>query len=98
MTAATQVSEELFPLGRVLATPGALAAISLGEIGQALFRHQSGDWGDICAEDAGANERALADGDRILSVYARTDGSGEKFWIITEADRASTTVLLPEEY
>jgi hypothetical protein len=60
-----------------------------------LKRHASGDWGDICPEDRGLNELALKDGSRLLSVY----GTGErKFWIITEADRSVTTVLMPEDY
>ena len=59
-------------------------------------RHAWGDWGDVSAEDAQANERALQDGSRLFSAYAL--GTGERLWIITEADRSSTTVLLPDEY
>ena len=90
----------MFPLGQVLSTPGALEAIPMEEIHTALRRHQNGDWGDVCEEDRGLNDRALKDGSRILSVYH----SGQsKVWIITEAaddngHRAATTVLLPEEY
>ena len=59
-------------------------------------RHAWGDWGDVSADDAQANERALHEGSRVFSAYALT--TGERLWIITEADRSSTTVLLPDEY
>ena len=59
-------------------------------------RHIVGDWGECCEEDKQANEDALAQGERLLSVY-RTS-KDEKIWVITEADRSSTCVLLPEEY
>ena len=88
----------LFPLGQCVATPGALAAIE--DAGQTpadfLNRHISGDWGEIDPEDRGLNEQALRDGARIFSVY-RTSKE-VKVWVITEADRASTCVLLPDEY
>jgi hypothetical protein len=85
-----------FPLGRMLATPNALAHLTQADISQALLRHSSGDWGDVGAEDRAANDQALRDGTRLLSVYHGQ--SGTKFWIITEADRSATTVLLPEDY
>lgn len=85
-----------FPLGQIVATPGALEALSAADIQQALGRHAAGDWGDVCAEDAKANNRALVEGTRLLSSYQ--SASGTKFWIITEADRSATTVLLPDEY
>jgi hypothetical protein len=86
------------PLGRTVATPGALAALyAAGENGLAyLRRHASGDWGDVPEEDAEENERALQRGYRILSAYQLQDGT--KLWVITEADRSSTCILLPEEY
>ena len=59
-------------------------------------RHAWGDWGDVSAEDGRANERALQEGSRVFSAY--TLATGERLWIITEADRSSTTVLLPDEY
>ena len=59
-------------------------------------KHASGDWGDICEEDKGVNEDALHYGNRVMSVYNITNT--ESIWIITEADRRSTTILLPEEY
>jgi hypothetical protein len=63
---------------------------------QALRRHARGDWGDLDDEDRQANERALQDGARLLSTYVASNGT--KFWIIPEADRSATTVLLPDEY
>ena len=90
------VSAGKFPLGRVVATPGALTAVPLEELQAALGRHQNGDWGDLCDEDRKANVSALTHGERLVSVY-RTK-AGVKFYIITEHDRSVTTVLLPDEY
>lgn len=88
----------LFPLGQTLATPGALGA--LGQAGESplgyLARHVRGDWGDVDTQDWQANDDALRDGDRLFSAY--TLSTQERMWIITEADRSSTTLLLPEEY
>lgn len=84
-------------LGQVVATPGALAALSRDDILRALSRHAGGDWGDIGTEDAAENELSLREGFRILSAY-RSAADGTKFWVITEADRSVTTVLLPDEY
>ncbi len=61
-----------------------------------LGRHSQGDWGNLCDEDRQANNRALVEETRLLSAYKSK--AGKKFWIITEADRSSTTVLLPEDY
>jgi len=87
-----------FPLGQVVSTPGALEAMAnAGQEGsQLLGRHRSGDWGDVCDSDKQANDRALEAGARILSAYTLTTGT--KLWIITEADRSSTCILLPDEY
>lgn len=87
-----------FPLGQVVATPGALQAFASAEENYLpyLMRHAGGDWGEVCPEDAGANDEALRDGERLLSAYQLRDGT--KVWIITEADRSSTCVLLPDEY
>ena len=87
-----------FPLGQVVATPGALVALqAAGELPFALLRrHQSGDWGDIPKADKAENELSVAQGLRILSAYTLT--TGEKIWLITEADRSATTLLLPSEY
>jgi hypothetical protein len=85
------------PLGRVVATPGALNLLekSGGHPFEYLARHATGDWGDLRAFDRRQNERALRNGHRVLSSYP----VGEKsVWIITEADRSITTILLPEEY
>ena len=88
--------EPLFELGRVVSTPGALEALASDEMTKALFRHHRGDWGDVCRHDWQANEEALREGFRLFSVYQEANGT--KFWVITEADRSSTCVLLPEEY
>ena len=66
------------------------------EILEAFWRHESGDWGEVCPEDKQANETALQFGGLLFSAYH--DSNGVKFWIITAADRSSTTVLLPDDY
>ncbi|HYM68871.1 MAG TPA: hypothetical protein VEZ44_04685 [bacterium] len=88
----------LFPLGRVLATRGALCALQTAnaEPLHYLARHVAGDWGDLDAEDRAANEHALCTGERLLSAYQLADG--QRLWLITEADRSATTILLPDEY
>ena len=87
-----------FALGQVVATRGALAAIE--EAGQSpiefLIRHVRNDWGEVCAEDWAQNDAAVADGDRLHSTY-RT-ALGVRLWVITEARRDVTTILLPDEY
>ena len=88
-----------FTLGIISATPGALDALEQAKQSPAEFverRHQRGDWGEISDEDKAANEEALLCGARLLSAY--TLRSGVKLWVITEADRSSTTLLLPSEY
>lgn len=90
------IRAELFALGQLLMTPGVQQQIPPSEMMQALRRHARGDWGEVCGEDREANRRALIDGTRLLSVYQSKDGV--KFWIITDADRSATTVLLPSEY
>ena len=87
-----------FPLGQTVATPSALEALeAAGQDGGELFRrHQYGDWGTVDAEDQQANERAIREGSRILSASLLK--SGVKVWLITEADRSVTTILLPDEY
>ena len=89
-------SEPKFTLGQTVVTRTALAVLSALDIAGALYRHQRGDWGETDREDAQANERALKQGERLLSVY-RT-AAGVKFWIITEWDRSLSTVLLPGDY
>lgn len=85
-----------FSLGETVATPNALNQITSDEILHSLYRHTRGDWGAMDTEDLKSNERALAHGGRLFSAYVST--AGVKFWIITEADRSVTTVLLPEDY
>jgi hypothetical protein len=84
------------PLGRLVATPGALAALTREEMLTAVGRHASGDLGDCGSEDAAENDFALDKYLRLFSVYH--SAAGVKFWVITEADRSATTVLLPEDY
>jgi hypothetical protein len=87
-----------FPFGRVVATPGALRALEKAEQHPAEFldRHGNGDWGDVTDADKQANALAIEQGSRILSAY--TTSAGDPLWILTEADRSATTILLPEEY
>ena len=87
-----------FPLGQVVATPGALAALaSTGEpASKFLRRHAHGDWGTVDAHDWKANDDALSLGNRLVSAYKLLDGT--VLWIISEADRSATTLLLPHEY
>jgi hypothetical protein len=88
----------LFPLGRLVATPGAMELLrSAGEdlLPALLERHQSGDWGDVPPEDAQENEFSARHGFRIVSSYRV---AGERLWIITERDRSATTLLLPSDY
>ena len=89
----------LFTLGHVVATPGALAAIGVSgdDLSTYLARHQSGDWGDIDAHDLRENQISLEQGFHLISVYTLSI-AGVKIWVITEADRSSTCILLPEEY
>ena len=88
----------LFPLGMVVMTPGAAALLADTGIPplQILARHQFGDWGDLCEDDVQVNWDAIRFGERILSAY-KLEGGG-KLWVITEADRSVTTLLLPSEY
>jgi hypothetical protein len=94
----TTNSKPLFSLGQTVATPGALELLE--ENGQTpsefIAQHHSGQWGDLDEEDKRANDAALKDGSRIFSSYNLNDG--QKIWVITEADRSSTTLLLPSEY
>jgi hypothetical protein len=87
-----------FSLGRVVATPGALRALEQSNQSPFEFieRHQAGDWGELCEEDQKENEFSIRNDFRILSAY-RTR-KNVKLWVITEADRSSTCLLLPQEY
>lgn len=93
---ATKVPVAVFRLGRIVATPNALAKLTQDDILTAIQRHQAGDWGDVDEHDREENELSLTRGLRLLSVYH--SDAGIKFRIITEADRSATTVLLPEDY
>jgi hypothetical protein len=83
--------------GRVMATPNAIENVPELDMMLALQRHVHGDWGELGNEDRKANDDALLCGGRLLSSY-RTVPKKIKFWIITEADRSVTTILLPEDY
>lgn len=87
----------LFSLGRTLATPAAREELS--ELNYSpldlLRKHMSGDWAEMAEEDQQSNREAVTEGSRIFSAYTI---QGTKFWVITEADRSSTTILLPSEY
>jgi hypothetical protein len=85
------------PLGKVVATPGALNLLgkSGGHPFDLLARHATGDWGELCAFDRRQNQIALRDGYRVLCSYPV---GREYVWVITEADRSVTTILLPEDY
>lgn len=97
----------LFELGQLCQTPGAQDVLQRYQVSpfQLLTRHVTGDWGDICQEDAQANNEALHEGSRVLSSYTLPPPLSEseklppaKVWVITEADQSVTTILLPEEY
>lgn len=104
------VAQPRFALGKVVATPGALALLAQHGVQAValLSRHVSGDWGQLSRDDACANDDAVEHDDRVLSAYelplapAGEPGEGgetrDRVWIITEADRSSTCLLLPSEY
>ena len=87
-----------FLLGRIVATPAALRALEQANQNpfEFLERHQTGDWGELCEEDKRENEFSVRNDFRILSAYRTQDDV--KLWVITEADRSVTTLLLPHEY
>ena len=84
-----------FPLGQIVITAIANAQLESQAISEGLSRHASGDWGEVCEADREENELSLREGYRLLSVYGTGKG---RFWIITEADRSVTTVLMPDDY
>jgi hypothetical protein len=88
--------EPKFPLGRVVITKAAAEKLEPADVGLALVRHSRGDWGDLSERDRDENEFSLTHAYRLFSVYHGRDGT--KFWIITEAGRTITTVLLPDDY
>jgi hypothetical protein len=93
-----EAASALFALGQTVITPGAHEALEIA--GQTatefLRRHVSGDWGELSDDDVKENELSLEQGFRLLSRYETA--KGERIWIITEADRSATTILLPMEY
>jgi hypothetical protein len=91
-----KIEGQRFELGEFSQTSGVAAAFSGEILSRHLERHARGDWGELEPEDRDANERAIEMGDRIMSAFV-VDGVG-RLWIITEADRSRTTVMLPEEY
>jgi hypothetical protein len=84
-----------FKLGQIYITRGAMDELRSEDIAVSISRHALGDWGVLCDFDKTQNDLALRDGSRLLSAY---ESNGTRFWIITERDRSSTTVLLPSEY
>jgi hypothetical protein len=84
-----------FPLGQVVITANASLTLTTEEVLTALSRHASADWGDLCPEDTLANTNALECGGRLFSAYGH---GAHRIWVITEADRSVTTVLLPDDY
>jgi hypothetical protein len=93
------IQPPLFPLGQIVATPGALDLLDRTgtNASELLARHQRGDWGVVCTSDASENNHAVMNGERVLSAY-ELGKQRERIWIITERDRSVTTLLLPEEY
>lgn len=93
------MSDLRFSLGQVVSTPGALRALE--ECGESVWRlvarHARGDYGALCEADKVANEVAVEQGGRVFSSYVLAP-IGKKVWVVTEADRSVTTLLLPEEY
>lgn len=85
-----------FPFGQLIITAAAAEVIPADEAVLALRRHAAGDWGELCPEDWARNDEALRNGDRLFSCYVTQDK--ERFWIVTEANRRTTTVLLPSDY
>ena len=89
------VTPPAFRMGQMLVTANAQSTLTAEEIASGISRHSQKDWGDVPPEDAKSNDLALTKGGRIVSAY----GQGpSRFWIITEADRSVTTVLLPQDY
>ena len=99
MVAINSNRRQRFPLGQIVSTPAALDALTKsGDSAHGLLmRHVTGDFGTVCKADWQANEDAIANGERVFSAYMLKDGE-TKVWVITEADRSSTCVLMPEDY
>ncbi len=91
-------NQSRFPPGQLVATPSAFSALVQQRISPwaLVRRHEQGDWGDMDEHDWQAKEQALSNGTRLLSAYTLPNGT--RIWVITEADRSATTLLLPEDY
>jgi hypothetical protein len=89
-------NDGLFPLGRMVVTANARGILSDADIHNSLALHHSGNWGKVSFNDYRANNKAVKNGTRIISAYV--SNNGDKFWVITEADRSCTTVLMPDDY
>lgn len=85
-----------FALGEIILTPGAASKLLPDDVADAVSRHARGDWGELDLADRELNDQRLTNGGPIASIY--TASNGLKFYVLTEADRTTTTVLLPEEY
>ena len=85
-----------FELGRVTITANADSALNKPDVDAAIERHKAGDWGDVSKDDWQQNNEFAKEKEMLLSVYY--DSKGTKFWIITDAGHATTTVLLPSDY
>jgi hypothetical protein len=85
-----------FPLGQLLITPNAQSRLHPTDVFSALSRHAAGNWGQLGKQDRQENDLSLEQGFRLLSAYR--DRFGIRFWIITDAERCATTILLPEDY
>jgi hypothetical protein len=95
MSTATETIAK-FRIGLIVSTPNALSQLTPEDLLRGIRRHQAGDWGDVDEHDWQENELSLKEGLRLLSVYH--SARGLKFWVITEANRSVTTVLMPEDY
>jgi hypothetical protein len=94
-TVVIAIARPKFTLGQIVITANALATLDPADMQQGLSRHASGDWGDLCPEDARSNAHAIKHEGRVMSVYGEGD---RRFWVITESDRSVTTVLMPQDY
>lgn len=96
MTNPKCLPNSVFEIGQIVMTKNVLQAVDITHLNRGLIRHIAGDWGDVCPIDADANELALVAGSRLISVYQ--DDNGVEFRIVTDADRNTTTVLLPTDF
>jgi hypothetical protein len=89
-------NSQKFSPGCVVVTANAALSLSNDDVSTALRRHLRGDWGELDRHDREANERALRQGGQLLSVYQSS--KGQRYYVLTEADRSATTLMLPEDY